>query len=62
MFIGSGTLGRIQQAFPADTEAAIFHALSLIAVQPKTDTTYTQLREAAAILEPLSGDGQFSAL
>jgi tetratricopeptide (TPR) repeat protein len=46
-------MARVQQAFAADTEAAIFHALALIAVQPKTDTSYARLRQAAAILEPL---------
>ena len=46
-------LGRVQRDNPADTEAAVFHALALIAVQPKTDTAYAQLKQAAAILEPL---------
>jgi tetratricopeptide (TPR) repeat protein len=46
-------LGRVHRENPDDPEAAIFHALALIATAPKLDPSYTQLRRAAAILEPL---------
>ena len=39
--------------FPADTEAAIFHALSLTASASPTDKTYAKQLEAGAILEKL---------
>ena len=38
---------------PADTEAQIFHALSLVASAPPTDKSYANQREAGAILEKL---------
>lgn len=46
-------LARLHTAEPADTEATIDWALSLIATQSKTDTSYAQLRQAADLLEPL---------
>ena len=46
-------LAAVQAGSPADTEALIFHALALIATQPKTDTSYAQLRQAGDVLEPL---------
>jgi hypothetical protein len=48
-------LARLHQAQPADTEAAIFYALSLVAVAQvsPTDTTYALQRQAGDILEPL---------
>jgi tetratricopeptide (TPR) repeat protein len=46
-------LARVHEQNPDDTEAAIFHALALIATAPKTDTSYAQLRRAGAMLEPL---------
>ena len=48
-------LGRLHQAEPADTEAAIFYALSLIAVAQNSpsDTTYALQRQAGSLLEPL---------
>jgi hypothetical protein len=36
---------------PADTEAQIFHALSLVAAAPATDKTYAKQLEAGSILE-----------
>ncbi len=38
---------------PADTEAKIFYALSLVAAAPPTDKTYAKQRQAGAILESL---------
>ncbi|HEU4640975.1 MAG TPA: hypothetical protein VFS44_00880 [Gemmatimonadaceae bacterium] len=38
---------------PADTEAKIFYAISLVAAAPPTDKTYADQRRAGAILEPL---------
>ncbi|MDQ3674741.1 MAG: hypothetical protein M3365_10240 [Gemmatimonadota bacterium] len=38
---------------PGDTEAAIFHALSLAAAAPPTDKTYANQLKAGSILEPL---------
>ena len=48
-------LGRLHQAVPADTEAGIFYALSLIAVAQNSppDTTYALQRQAGSLLEPL---------
>jgi hypothetical protein len=38
---------------PEDTEAAVFYALSLLASAPDHDTTFTNQKKAAAILEML---------
>jgi hypothetical protein len=38
---------------PADTEAAIFHAIALAAAAPPTDTTYANQLEAGRVLESL---------
>ncbi|MET0397019.1 MAG: hypothetical protein ABW277_09375 [Longimicrobiaceae bacterium] len=38
---------------PADVEAKIFHAISLVATAPPTDKTYARQRQAGAILESL---------
>src|SRR5207237_3924 len=38
---------------PADTEAAIFHAISLVASAPLTDKTYANQLKAGSILEAL---------
>jgi Tfp pilus assembly protein PilF len=48
-------LGRVHDAEPADTEAAIFYALSLIAIAQNSppDTTFALQRQAGDILEPL---------
>ncbi len=48
-------MGRLAAQYPNDQEAAVFHALSLIAVGQldPADTTYARQRRAAAILEPL---------
>ena len=42
---------RLHADHPDDDEAAIFHALSLLATAPRTDTTYARQKRAAAILE-----------
>ena len=47
------TMARLYRDLPTDDEVAIYHALSLIATAPKTDTTFAQQRRAAAILNPL---------
>ncbi len=39
--------------YPADTEAAIFYALALVATEEPTDKTYASRLQAAAILEKL---------
>ncbi len=51
----SDGLGRLHAAQPADTEATIFYALSLIAVAQNSppDTTYALQRQAGDLLEPL---------
>ncbi len=47
------SLGALSARFRDDPEAAIFHALALVATAPPTDTTYANQRRAAAILNPL---------
>jgi hypothetical protein len=49
----SDTLGRLHRDFPADPEVAIYYALSLIATAAATDTTFTNQKRAAEILNPL---------
>jgi len=46
-------MGDLQARYPEDHEAAIFHALALLATAPPTDKTYANQKEAGAILEPL---------
>jgi len=49
-------MGEVQAAYPEDSEAAIFHALSLdveAAVNPKTDRTFSLERKCGEILEPI---------
>ena len=43
----------LQASYPDDHEAAIFHALALLAIAPPTDKTYANQKKAGAILEPL---------
>lgn len=43
----------LQQRYPTDTEAVVFHALALGIAAPKTDKTYANQRECGAILEPI---------
>jgi len=44
---------QLQTHYPDDHEAAIFHALALLAIAPPTDKTYSNQKRAGAILEPL---------
>ena len=46
-------MDQLQTRYPNDHEAAIFHALALLATAPPTDKTYLNQKEAGAILEPL---------
>src|SRR6266849_4122093 len=43
----------VQAAYPADSEAAIFHALTLYITAPKTDKYFANQRKCGEILEPL---------
>ena len=49
----SDAMGALAREFPADTEAAIFYALSLTAAASPTDKTYANQLKAGGILEPL---------
>ena len=44
---------QLQARYPDDHEAAILHALALLATAPPTDKTYVNQKKAGAILEPL---------
>ncbi|MGH9780932.1 MAG: hypothetical protein ACRD33_03855, partial [Candidatus Acidiferrales bacterium] len=46
-------MGAVQAAYPADEEAAIFHALTLDIAAPATDRTFTNQRKCGEILEPI---------
>jgi tetratricopeptide (TPR) repeat protein len=46
-------MAALQAAYPDDSEAAIFHALSLAITAPKTDKTFANQRKCGEILEPL---------
>jgi tetratricopeptide (TPR) repeat protein len=46
-------MGVVQAAYPDDSEAAIFHALTLAITAPKTDKTYANQRKCGEILEPI---------
>src|SRR5229473_4678421 len=46
-------MGAVQAAYPADSEAAIFHALTLYITAPKTDKSFANQRKCGEILEPL---------
>jgi hypothetical protein len=43
----------VQAAYPSDSEAAIFHALTLAISAPKTDKTFSNQRRCGEILEPI---------
>src|SRR5437660_9582888 len=43
----------VQAAYPDDSEAAIFHALTLAIPAPKTDKTFANQRKCGEILEPI---------
>ena len=44
---------QLQARYLDDREAAVFHALALVATAPPTDKTYVNQRKAGAILEPI---------
>ncbi len=46
-------MGELQAAYPEDSEAAIFHALTLAITAPKTDKTFANQRKCGEILEPI---------
>ena len=46
-------MGDLQAAYPDDTEAAIFHAITLYIVAPATDKTFANQRRCGEILEPI---------
>ena len=46
-------MDRLQARYPDDHEAAIFHALALVATALPTDKAYVNQRKAGSILEPL---------
>jgi hypothetical protein len=46
-------MDQLQARYSDDHEAAIFHALALLATAPPTDKTYVNQKKAGAILEPL---------
>ena len=46
-------MGALQAANPDDSEAAIFHALSLAITASKTDKTFANQRKCGEILEPI---------
>jgi tetratricopeptide (TPR) repeat protein len=46
-------MAAIQASYPDDTEAAIFHALTLAITAPKTDKTFANQRKCGQILEPI---------
>ncbi len=46
-------MGEVQAAYPEDSEAAIFHAITLYITAPKTDKTFANQRRCGEILEPL---------
>src|SRR5712692_5096212 len=46
-------MGAVRAAYPDDSEAAIFHALTLAITAPKTDKTFANQRKCGEILEPI---------
>jgi tetratricopeptide (TPR) repeat protein len=46
-------MGAVQTAYPSDSEAAIFHAITFSIIAPKTDKTFANQRKCGEILEPL---------
>jgi tetratricopeptide (TPR) repeat protein len=46
-------MGELQTAYSDDTEAAIFHAITLYIVAPTTDKTFANQRRCGEILEPI---------
>ena len=46
-------MAALQASYPEDTEAAIFHALTLDIIAPKTDKTFANQRKCVEILAPI---------
>jgi tetratricopeptide (TPR) repeat protein len=46
-------MGELQETYPADSEAAVLHALTLAITAPKTDKTFANQRKCGEILEPI---------
>jgi tetratricopeptide (TPR) repeat protein len=46
-------MGELQAVYPDDSEAVIFHAITLYITAPKTDKTFANQRRCGEILEPL---------
>src|SRR5258708_22070684 len=46
-------MGDLPAAYPEDSEAAIFHALTLAITAPKTDKSFANQRKCGEILEPI---------
>jgi tetratricopeptide (TPR) repeat protein len=46
-------MSALQAAYPEDSEAAIFHALALDIIAPKTDKTFANQRRCVEILTPI---------
>ncbi len=49
----SSAMKKVYETYPDDHEAAAFYALSLLASEPHDDETFTNRKQAAAILEKL---------
>lgn len=49
----SAAMEKVYERYPDDHEAAAFYALSLLASEPDNDTTFTNRKQAAEILEKL---------
>ena len=49
----SAQMEKVHQQYSDDKEAAAFYALSLLASEPEGDTTFSNRKKAAAVLEPL---------
>jgi tetratricopeptide (TPR) repeat protein len=49
----SDAMRKVYEGYPGDHEAAAFYALSLLASEPEEDATFTNRKQAAAILEKL---------
>ncbi len=48
-----GKMAELQSSYPDDNEAAIFHALTLDIIAPKTDKTFANQRKCVEILVPI---------
>jgi tetratricopeptide (TPR) repeat protein len=46
-------MGELQETYPADSEAAVLHALTLAITAPKTDKTFANQHRCGEILEPI---------